>query len=267
MRTPNLHLACLGIRHLACFSLLLSLLGTSTASAIDTEKAEILFESGRHELAKTHFLKAIEQHAHPSLHYNVALIDLKLNQLASARWQIEQARILAPFQSKYRLLEAHILERLELSTQDTLIVEVARFLSIDQWTLVASLAAWGCVWLLMVAIYGSRSPVRNLIVCSGLLLLFGFSLYARNLQVTRQASAIVCAKSSVGLLSAPTKTAPQIGSFAHGERLRVLKKHLDYVQVLGRNNTSGWLPISQLYLSPKLTSHTAAETAPLEASD
>ena len=89
--------------------LLLSLLGTSTASAIDTEKAEILL-SYRYELAKTHFLKAIELHAHPSLHYNVALIDLKLNQLASARWHIEQARMLAPMQSKYRLLEAHILQ-------------------------------------------------------------------------------------------------------------------------------------------------------------
>ena len=33
----------------------------------------------------------------------------------------------------------------------------------------------------------------QLIICSGLLLLFGFSLYARNLQIARQASAIVSA--------------------------------------------------------------------------
>lgn len=267
MRTPYIHSTCLALVHLACFSLLLSLFGTSTASAIDTEKAEILFESGRYELAKTHFLKAIEQHAHPSLHYNVALIDLKLNQLASARWQIEQARMLAPMQSKYRLLEAHILEQLELPAQNTLFVEAARFLSLNQWSLVASFAFWGCVWLLIVAIYGSRSPARNLIICSGLLLLFSFSLYARNLQIARQASAIVSEKSSVGLLSAPTKNAPQIGSFAYGERLQVLKKHLDYVQVLGRDNTSGWLPESQLSLFPKQASLSATETAPSEASN
>lgn len=261
IKYPHSDFALFRMARTACFFLLISLLAPFTVSAIDTEKAELLFESGRYALAKTHFQKAVEQRPHPSLHYNLALIELKLNELASARWQIEQARMMAPMQSKYRLLEAHILEQLELSAHKAPLVKIVRFLSVSQWSWIASVAAWACVWLVIVGIYRYPSPVRTIILCSALLSLIGLSLYARNQQMARLSSAIVCAKSPVELLSAPAKNVPQLGSVAYGERLRVLNQHLDYIQVLGPNDVTGWLSKSQLRMFPSLSSQPIAETA------
>jgi tetratricopeptide (TPR) repeat protein len=241
------------VRRVRCM-LLFSLMASLNAAVIDTEKAELLFESGRYELAKTYFQKALDQHPQASLHYNLALTELKLNELAAARWQIEQARMRAPMQSKYRELEAHILEQLKLPANTTpVLTDYPRFLTAWHWSLLASIAAWGCLWLLIVGLHRSnKSLVRTGIFCSLLLILVGLSLHARTQQRQRAASAIVCAQSPVEFFSAPTKNAPQVGALAYGERVRVLRQHLEYIQVADSDNNKGWMPQSAVRcLSPK----------------
>jgi len=246
MKRLRIYLDRLRLAKLGSSLLLLSFMASLNAAVIDTEKAELLFESGRYELARTHYQKALDQQAQASLHYNLALTELKLNQLAAARWQIEQARMMAPMQSKYRRLEAHILEQLNLTNAtDSLLAAYPRYLSAQHWSLLASLAAWGCLWLLIFEVHRpNKSLVRTGIFCCLLLILFGLSLQASAQQKQRAASAIVCAQSPVELLSAPTKNAPQAGSLAYGERVQVLRQHLEYIQVADLDHISGWLPKS-----------------------
>lgn len=254
------------VRLLRCM-LLFSLMASLNAAVIHTEKAELLFESGRYELAKNYFQKALDQHPQASLHYNLALTELKLNELAAARWQIEQARMMAPMQSTYRGLEAHILEQLKLPAGTTpFLADYPRFLSASHWSLLASVAAWGCLWLLIVGLHRpNKSLVRTGIFCSLLLIFVGLSLHARTQQRQRAASAIVCAQSPVEFYSAPTKNAPQVGAVAYGERVRVLRQHLEYIQVADSDNNSGWLPKSAVRCLSSKPRQSAQSAVPSKA--
>ena len=258
IRTLRLRFAMIRMIKLVYTFLLFPLLGTFAADVMDIEKAELLFERGRYELAKTHFQNAVDQQPLPSLYFNLALIDLNLNQLASARWQIEQARILAPINTKYRLLEAHIVDRLKLPAQNNRLIKTTSFLSVSQWSWVASLAGWCGVCFLIFCVFNHRLRVRLAIVCCVLLTLLAFSLYARDLQITRLSSAIVCAQTPVTVHSAPAKNAPEIGTVALGERIQVLGEHLNYLQVVDANDTSGWLPKSDVLLIPSQIHNTVS---------
>ena len=61
IRTLSLRFAMIRMIKLVYTFLLFPLLATFAADVMDIEKAELLFERGRYELAKTHFQNAVDQ--------------------------------------------------------------------------------------------------------------------------------------------------------------------------------------------------------------
>lgn len=232
------------IRHSIGLSLLL-LLGICNLQAQDEafEKASALYQTGKYQTAREQFQALVESAETPALRYNLALTELRLEQPAAARWQIERALLLDPLNHKYRQTRTHILEALQLSKDSPLRIETAaQLLPFRGWLWLSALSFWLALALwLLPRWWNSRAPSLGIKAWRGISMLVLLAcLPALWIQQRVLASGIITQNAPVALRSAPASAAPESGVVQPGEQVQIIGQHQQFYQVRTQSQLLGW---------------------------
>ena len=229
------------------FLMLFSLAWHTVADAnADFDAANKLYNQGNYAAAASTYDQIIKSGSTgTTLYFNLGNAYFKSGQFGRAIVAYRQAEKLSPRDPD---VKANLpFARNQISGNDSIRTNVWQRafgrLTLNEWTVLAALAAW--VWFALLALRewkpALQNSLRNLILCAGLLTFVLAGCTGADLLANHAAkSAVVIIK------DASTKTGPLDDSqnafpVHDGLELRVLDEHDEWLQVTDRNNRIGWL--------------------------
>jgi len=224
--------------------LLLALLTTvSSAQQASLEKAITLYQTSKYQNAQSQFELLAAQAETSALRYNLALTELKLEHPAAARWQIERARLLDPFNNRYQQTQTQLLQQLELPPRKlSLLHKLAQILTATAWLWLATLVFWVLLAVFILPKLLGHHPslgIKIARVSCVLILLISF-LALRSQQLSLHAG-IVSNEKPVELRTAPASAAPKDGVAKAGEWAQIIERHHQFYKIETASEQFGWI--------------------------
>ncbi len=238
-------------RPVLVFFLWVLILLPGQASAQDpTTLARDLFEKGNTAYAEERWPDAVAAYESilnrglqsAPLYFNLANAYAREEQFGRAILYYHRALWLDPFNDIYRLHLQEVRDRAFSRGSNPGIVDLlSARLSLDQWTLLAVLAFWTGVGLLILPpLLGRR---RFYLLSGNLLLLATLSGWAAFERLQDRRDGIIVSAEAV-LKVAPTRASPLRGNLAEGIRCRIQRQEREHFYITTPDGNAGWVPRS-----------------------
>lgn len=213
-------------------------------------QANVLFETGKHaEAAAAYEAIARSSKVSSSLYFNLGTAHLKAGQLGRAIFYLRQARRLAPrdddIRANLRFAREKAAGGLPLKAQPGR--DLANWLSLDEWAVLAASAAW--LWLGLLTLNQLRPAWRQQTrpwlapLCAVALLLLSLAGNACFHQARHEA--VVIAREST-VRYGPLEESQTAYTLTDGVEVRVLDDHNGWLHVSDANGREGWLQAGQV---------------------
>lgn len=248
MKKPNSSLSILQKNYLRLILLIIGCLQThlqadSLTAGIDA------YHDGRFPEAIKAFEFAIAEAETAALRHNLALAHYQSGNPTEALWHLERARQLVPRKQDYALKLELLRQQLGLHSTKSSAKwsQLSHQLKPGEWIWIITLSFWACLLTILRRVTTPKSSNTahqlSIATTAGICLL---SLAALSMQKNTAPEALHLHTEITPLRHAPATAAPEAGPTRPGERLKIIKRHQDFIKVRTEALIEGWIPTSTI---------------------